>query len=376
MSDLTQLERKLHGYQVILWDSPTLKQTFEAVTDHDDNDNAQNEADEQEQRPPLVQVEQQPYGAKTKTGSEACGVSKSSVYKAYVDMCHCEGRPTLFTRAVVGKMVKRAFPDVRTKRRGPRGRVTQHYIGLRPIISCSTRHSPPFYQSTSEVERNGSVAIAIEPKPDTAAEPCSSPSVSLLEPTQIDAACATAEHFDEGIGSNHRAAGHDEEEVDGDDDQAPGLSGSGVPQAGAAVQFVSASRSSHSHSFSTTPTSSVDSTSSTTIWAPFLPSTLAAMGGLAPAIRQPAPAQHIPLETLESLWDWRHEAPSDFETWPPSVIDTTTSSEPTTQANGSWPPLPVKWAGVERGGCEMVEDLESLLAWSDVTDDPGNVKEN
>jgi hypothetical protein len=357
------------------------------VTDHDDNANAQNEADEQGQRPAGdVQEEQQPYGAKTGSGPvrpEACGVSKSSVYKAYVDMCHCEGRSTLFTRAVVGKMVKRAFPDVRTKRRGPRGRVTQHYIGLRPIINCSTRHSPAQPEdrhSTSEVERNGSVAIARELTPETAAEPCSSPVVSLLESTQrhIDAACATAEHFDEGIGSKHRAGGHDEEEVDGDDDQAPGLSGSGewhsatifhpsVPQAGAAVQFVSASRSSHSHSFSTTPTSSVDSTSSTTIWAPFLPSTLAVMGGLAPAIRQPAPVQHIPLETLESLWDWRHEAPSDFEAWHPTVIDITTSSEPTTQANGTWPPpLPVKWAGVERGGCEMEEDLESLLAWAGV----------
>jgi hypothetical protein len=64
-------------------------------------------------------------------------VSKSSVYKAYVDMCRREGRPTLLTRDVVGKMVKRAFPDVRTKRRGPRGRVTQYYVGLRCFIPTS-----------------------------------------------------------------------------------------------------------------------------------------------------------------------------------------------------------------------------------------------
>jgi hypothetical protein len=61
-------------------------------------------------------------------------VSKSSVYREYVDMCRREGRPALFTRAVVGKMVKRAFPDVRTKRSGPRHRVTQYYLGLRRSV--------------------------------------------------------------------------------------------------------------------------------------------------------------------------------------------------------------------------------------------------
>ncbi|NEJ83677.1 hypothetical protein GR268_45300, partial [Rhizobium leguminosarum] len=61
------------------------------------------------------------------TQGQPDAVSKSSVYREYVDMCRREGRPALFTRAVVGKMVKRAFPDVRTKRSGPRHRVTQYY---------------------------------------------------------------------------------------------------------------------------------------------------------------------------------------------------------------------------------------------------------
>jgi hypothetical protein len=87
-------------------------------------------------------------------------------------------------------------------------------------------------------------------------------------------------------------------------------------------------------------------------------------GGLAPAVTQPAPAQHIPLETLESLWDWQHEAPSDIEAWHPTVIDLA-SLEPTTQANCT--PLPTKWAGVERGWSEKEgADLDSLLAWADV----------
>jgi hypothetical protein len=58
-------------------------------------------------------------------------VSKGVVYRAYVNMCGREGRPVMFTRPVMGKMVKRAFPQVRTKRRGPRGHVAQYYVGLR-----------------------------------------------------------------------------------------------------------------------------------------------------------------------------------------------------------------------------------------------------
>jgi hypothetical protein len=70
-------------------------------------------------------------------------MSKSSVYRAYVDMCRSEGRQTLFTRAVVGKMVKRAFPDLRTKRSGPRGRVTQYYLGLRRFVMASDPRPVP-----------------------------------------------------------------------------------------------------------------------------------------------------------------------------------------------------------------------------------------
>jgi hypothetical protein len=40
----------------------------------------------------------------------------------------------------MGKMVKRAFPEVRTKRSGPRGLVTQYYLGLRrSVVTCGPR---------------------------------------------------------------------------------------------------------------------------------------------------------------------------------------------------------------------------------------------
>jgi hypothetical protein len=99
MTDLAQMERKLHGYQVVLW----LKQTYRVAEDEGDDNTA------------------------------PAYWSKNSVYKAYIDMCHTNGYVTMFTRPVVGKMVKRAFPDIRTKRRGRRGNVKQHYIGLHPI---------------------------------------------------------------------------------------------------------------------------------------------------------------------------------------------------------------------------------------------------
>jgi hypothetical protein len=58
-------------------------------------------------------------------------VSKEVVYRAYVDMCRREGLQTTLPRPVMGKMVKRLFPQVRTVRRGPRGQVRQYYVGLR-----------------------------------------------------------------------------------------------------------------------------------------------------------------------------------------------------------------------------------------------------
>jgi hypothetical protein len=42
----------------------------------------------------------------------------------------------------MGKMVKRAFPEVRTKRSGPRGRVTQYYLGLRRSVVVTSDPRP------------------------------------------------------------------------------------------------------------------------------------------------------------------------------------------------------------------------------------------
>ncbi len=48
----------------------------------------------------------------------------------YVSMCQHTNTEPLFSHAVFGKLVKRAFPGIKTNRKGPRGQSKQHYTLL------------------------------------------------------------------------------------------------------------------------------------------------------------------------------------------------------------------------------------------------------
>ncbi len=48
----------------------------------------------------------------------------------YVSMCQQTNTQPLFSHAVFGKLVKRAFPGIKTNRKGPRGQSKQHYTLL------------------------------------------------------------------------------------------------------------------------------------------------------------------------------------------------------------------------------------------------------
>jgi hypothetical protein len=245
-------------------------------------------------------------------------VSKSSVYNAYMEMCAREGRPIMFTRAVMGKMVKRAFPYVRTKRRGPRGRVTQHYIGLRPINALNQRRS----EDDVVVEEEEDAAVR-EPTPDTALcadyQPTPKPSHCVDTAWRQHKNCS----FNCNVNTYHRAFEKQHQQAE-EQDCDPGLSGSGEWHA-TAYLAPSVGRARHEGRRSSmgalpadiTPppqplSSSSWSAASTGVWAPYLPSTLAAMG-----VPQ-EPQQQVPLENLESLWDWRH---TSVDEWHPPLFD-------------------------------------------------------
>lgn len=112
MNELPHLERKLHTCQVILW----LRRSFQHVKPHNaeggDGDDGEAGADEQE-----------------------ITISKEALYQAYIAMCGTTDASPLFSRPVVGKMVKRAFPTIQTRRRGPRTNVKQHWIGLHQLTN-------------------------------------------------------------------------------------------------------------------------------------------------------------------------------------------------------------------------------------------------
>src|SRR3989344_4460776 len=85
------------------------------------------------------------------------GTSKASVYQHYIDMCARDNLKVLLTRAVLGKMVKRAFPDVVTFRRGARGSTKEHYVGLalkqRTVVTAEPdpdRHGDDQQQHTTK----------------------------------------------------------------------------------------------------------------------------------------------------------------------------------------------------------------------------------
>ncbi len=59
--------------------------------------------------------------------------SKSSVFVEYLAMCAANHLRPLFSATCFGKLVKRAFPEVQTQRKGPRGNSKQHYALLKKI---------------------------------------------------------------------------------------------------------------------------------------------------------------------------------------------------------------------------------------------------
>lgn len=59
--------------------------------------------------------------------------SKNAVYQHYLDMCQEKGIEPSISATYFGKLVKRAFPDVKYNRKGPRGGTKQHYTHLKRI---------------------------------------------------------------------------------------------------------------------------------------------------------------------------------------------------------------------------------------------------
>jgi len=59
--------------------------------------------------------------------------SKNAVYQHYLDMCKEKGIHPSISATYFGKLVKRAFPDIKYNRKGPRGGTKQHYTHLKRI---------------------------------------------------------------------------------------------------------------------------------------------------------------------------------------------------------------------------------------------------
>lgn len=77
---------------------------------------------------------------------------KSAVYKAYLNMCKEQGLKPQLKQPGLGKMVRNAFPGVMTKRRGPRGRVVQFYVGLQQVaLESETEQCLPGCDEVSAV---------------------------------------------------------------------------------------------------------------------------------------------------------------------------------------------------------------------------------
>jgi hypothetical protein len=58
-------------------------------------------------------------------------VSKRSVFGHYLEACQNQGVLTPISHTYFGKLVRKAFPDVRCNRKGPRGSAQQHYRLIR-----------------------------------------------------------------------------------------------------------------------------------------------------------------------------------------------------------------------------------------------------
>lgn len=133
MGDVGRLESRLHSLHVMIWyvslarrpvpsqsPSPTILTCERATLD--------SQAAAVLFRVPLCHTRCRPPDL----------VRKESVYRAYVAMCRAEGWPTRLPAPALGKMVKRAFPFVGTRRLGPR-QVKHYYVGL---CSRQLHHQP------------------------------------------------------------------------------------------------------------------------------------------------------------------------------------------------------------------------------------------
>lgn len=64
------------------------------------------------------------------TINSAGSVSKCEVYAHYLDMCRQKNVTFPMSRTFYGKLVRRAFPGIKSNRKGPRGQAKQHYTHL------------------------------------------------------------------------------------------------------------------------------------------------------------------------------------------------------------------------------------------------------
>jgi hypothetical protein len=106
-------------------------------------------------------------------------VRKESVYRAYVAMCRAEGWPTRLPAPALGKMVKRAFPFVGTRRLGPRRQVKQYYVGLCPRTSGGGEWERHYQVTTAAATATPTLVFA----PCLPASPASNP-VHKQEPEE------------------------------------------------------------------------------------------------------------------------------------------------------------------------------------------------
>lgn len=93
----------------------------EQLQNHQDDDVSTDERD----RIAVVQWLRDNY-----TINSAGSVSKCEVYAHYLDMCRQKGVTFPMSRTFYGKLVRRAFPGIKSNRKGPRGQAKQHYTHL------------------------------------------------------------------------------------------------------------------------------------------------------------------------------------------------------------------------------------------------------
>ncbi|ELR16950.1 uncharacterized protein ACA1_128050 [Acanthamoeba castellanii str. Neff] len=97
----------------------------------------------------------------------------------------------LLSRAVLGKMVKRAFPDVVTVRRGARGSTKEHYVGLarrqRPIVKAEPEPEPDHVEDDDQQQNTTSTSTSTSTTTSTSTSTSFSTSIIPSSPIQTQA---------------------------------------------------------------------------------------------------------------------------------------------------------------------------------------------